>query len=1037
MLHRAAGGWRFVGSVPLDSDDLAAGLAELRRRAQAIAPGGVTTKLIIPNDQIRYMSVETGEIDDDLRRQAVRRKLDGATPYAVDELAFDISVDGPMTHVAAVARETLEEAEAFATQHRLNPVSFVAKPGIEPFLGEPFFGVAEAAGELQVERDGIVVIITGDAVLPQMEDEAEDDAPAAAPGDQGQPLAGMRHPSLIGTDRPADAPIPEAEPEAPANHAPQATAPEPVADIAPMDTAVETVGSSADTTTDNLAEDAPEEPAFTGSPDTPDTEMVPAEERPSEAAPAQPPSPPEAVAAASQDRAEPEDPAQADPAQAEATPAAPTIGFTSRRGKGADLTGSAPDLSGASRITPTTAAKPVAPPTQDPTQDRPLAAPVVADLRAPEAPRATPAKTDDASAAPVPEAPQIAPPSQARPIAPPPKGRGGFGRSAVKPAASAEDTPDTATTGLQGALGGALGSALTRRKQRKATAKTPVDTASQAPGQTPGQTPAQAPAKTRAKPAAEPIAPPPPRDEAEQMTIFGARKPQQVRGKPRYLGLMMTAALLVVLAVIGAWGLLSPGEAPTPVAETGPADNVPADSGPADTPVTRIAESGTESDAAAAPAAPQQPPQLSTQSPQQPAESAAEETTALAGLAPRETADTTPGIAQPQAPELTDTDTAVLEALRDATTPDTAPENAEDTVAALQPETDLATDTTPELDAAELEPEPEPEAPPIDLANADDETFYAATGIWPSAPEEPETPSVIGLSDLYVASIDRSDLSQDAIALPTVAALQTDTGLNAVASPAAAGTAFKLDPRGLVTATAEGTLSPDGVLVRLGRPPVVPPALPDRLSAAVATQAETDATQARLAAFRPKARPTDLIEQAERAQLGGRSRDELSRIRPRLRPEGLKPAAAPETETAPTPAPEDEAAADFSTATAQAVAVALVPKARPRNFAAKVVRNSEPAKVSAPQTVTPRIPSSASVARQATLDNAINLNHLNLIGVYGNAANRRALVRLPSGRYKKVKVGDNIDGGKVIAIGDSELRYSKGSRSHTLKIPNG
>jgi len=88
-----------------------------------------------------------------------------------------------------------------------------------------------------------------------------------------------------------------------------------------------------------------------------------------------------------------------------------------------------------------------------------------------------------------------------------------------------------------------------------------------------------------------------------------------------------------------------------------------------------------------------------------------------------------------------------------------------------------------------------------------------------------------------------------------------------------------------------------------------------------------------------------------------------------------------------------------------------------------------------PKTVAPKIPSTASVARQATIDNAINLRRLNLIGVYGTPANRRALVRLPSGRYKKLKVGDRLDGGKVIAISDSELRYQKKGRNVTLAMP--
>mgnify|MGYP006981152582 FL=1 len=71
------------------------------------------------------------------------------------------------------------------------------------------------------------------------------------------------------------------------------------------------------------------------------------------------------------------------------------------------------------------------------------------------------------------------------------------------------------------------------------------------------------------------------------------------------------------------------------------------------------------------------------------------------------------------------------------------------------------------------------------------------------------------------------------------------------------------------------------------------------------------------------------------------------------------------------------------------------------------------------------------------MENSINLRKVNLIGVYGTPSNRRALVRLSSGRYKKVKVGDKIDGGQVVAIGDTELRYQKGGRNVTLKMPNG
>jgi len=93
--------------------------------------------------------------------------------------------------------------------------------------------------------------------------------------------------------------------------------------------------------------------------------------------------------------------------------------------------------------------------------------------------------------------------------------------------------------------------------------------------------------------------------------------------------------------------------------------------------------------------------------------------------------------------------------------------------------------------------------------------------------------------------------------------------------------------------------------------------------------------------------------------------------------------------------------------------------------------------VAAAQATAPSNPSRTSVARAATEKNAVNLREVNLIGVYGSSGSRRALVRLANGRYKKVKVGDNLDGGRVAAIGDSELRYVKRGQAVVLRMPKG
>jgi len=164
LLHRAAGGWRVVGDVALDAADMTADLADLRRTALDLEPDGLRTKLLLPNAQIKYLTVDTDGLNDAACKEAARTALDGATPYLVKDLAFDISRDGTKTHVAAVARETLQEAEGFALEHDFNPICFVAVPGDKAYLGEPFFGAAPQAlaglsdGDT-IEADGVAVVI--------------------------------------------------------------------------------------------------------------------------------------------------------------------------------------------------------------------------------------------------------------------------------------------------------------------------------------------------------------------------------------------------------------------------------------------------------------------------------------------------------------------------------------------------------------------------------------------------------------------------------------------------------------------------------------------------------------------------------------------------------------------------------------------------------------------------------------------------------------------------------------------------------------
>lgn len=796
LLHRAAGGWLCVGDVPLDADDMRADLAALRKRALAIATGELACKIILPNEQIRYMSIGTGHFEGEAREAMVRQALDGSTPYAVDDLVFDISTEGDVTHVAAVAIETLEEAQAFALEHDFNPVSFVAMPDSGAFVGEPWFGPSgQVDPGTEIEPDAMSVVVIGDAPLP---------TPApAAPTEVQEPAATFRR---------RDSAAPADEP-----------------------------------TVHRIKE---ERARITLMPEP--------------------------------------DPLLADQV--------------------AQLNEQAEAASGVG------AASVTAPVLDIPDNDTP------------------------------------------------------------------EPTPKSGVSGITGFF--------SRRSSPSPTPARRMPSVEAAAG------PVELELPDRQVP----------KDEAGRMTVFGARAGDPVGGKPRHLGLILTAALLLFLAAVAAWASL--------FLEDGVAglfrDRAPA---------TEITER--------APAPAPRAPQVQDSSPgslDAPPQTGVVEDPVLQALEPR------PQQVPPSAPpRLSDTDIAILDALREAPEP-----------------------AAPPVPEAEIS-----ETPVRSDTSADPRTRYAATGIWPNAPQAPRTPAIIGLDDLISTSIDRTDLSQDAVALPAEPNLETDALPNLPSAPVAAGTEFALDERGFVTPTAEGALTPDGILVFAGLPPLRPTRFPDRGSQqAQAEEIETEAIRTRLAALRPRGRPENLAEQIERSQLGGLTRDEISASRPRARPLSLQQEAE---RVAAAEAGDDT----IQTASAQAIERSLRPDARPGDFSDQVAQAiaaaaanapsttggvtaastaaiaSTVAAVQAPRVVTPNIPSSASVARQATLNNAINLRRVNLIGVFGTPSNRRALVRLPSGRYKKVKVGDRVDGGRIVGIGDSELRYQKGGRNVTLKIPSG
>ena len=296
------------------------------------------------------------------------------------------------------------------------------------------------------------------------------------------------------------------------------------------------------------------------------------------------------------------------------------------------------------------------------------------------------------------------------------------------------------------------------------------------------------------------------------------------------------------------------------------------------------------------------------------------------------------------------------------------------------------------------------------------ERIYIVSGVWALEPNAPTVPDQVTLGDLYVASIDPSFEQQDAIALGSIQNPFADQIFLSPPSPAPEGTVFVLDDRGLVTPSSQGTLSPDGHHVFAGLPNFRPPERPNLIEDPAPVAIRLTNTGLPINELKPRLPPTAEEEPVIISAAAG--------IRPLLRPDDLA-----------TPAAIAEA---IASAQAGARTSSVMPRLRPKDLKIPVQTALTPATRNRPsdETVT-RQNSSSFVAAEATLKDAINLRKINVIGIYGSGSNRRAMVRMTTGRRLMVEVGDSLDGGRVVAISDSELRYVKGGRNVVLKIPKG
>lgn len=111
---------------------------------------------------------------------------------------------------------------------------------------------------------------------------------------------------------------------------------------------------------------------------------------------------------------------------------------------------------------------------------------------------------------------------------------------------------------------------------------------------------------------------------------------------------------------------------------------------------------------------------------------------------------------------------------------------------------------------------------------------------------------------------------------------------------------------------------------------------------------------------------------------------------------------------------------------------APLPRARPDRPGARGTAPAFPsvaaAGATAGETAGETAPTRAAAAQGLPADRAA------LIGVVELESGRQALLRLPGGSYRSVRVGDEIEGWKVSAISRDALRVSRGAESQTLLL---
>ncbi len=163
LLRRQDGDWQEIAIQKIEGADIEKRLQDL---ADLIQPP-VPITIFLPNDQILFTEVSIASEGN--AAAEIHAAMDGRTPYSLEELQIDweLSAQG-IASVAAIARDTLSEAQQFAAGRGLEVVGYSSFVDENQFPRLPLFSEPQSAAFAEIAPKSI----TEDETQPKVETTA-------------------------------------------------------------------------------------------------------------------------------------------------------------------------------------------------------------------------------------------------------------------------------------------------------------------------------------------------------------------------------------------------------------------------------------------------------------------------------------------------------------------------------------------------------------------------------------------------------------------------------------------------------------------------------------------------------------------------------------------------------------------------------------------------------------------------------------------------------------------------------------------------